>query len=92
MENGVTLFEYDLAGRLLAKVSPGNYVANQAINTLNRTTYVYDGMGRLQAAAEIYKPVGSANFITVVTETNTYDKNGNLLTKKDALNNITTYA
>ena len=81
---GISYFEYDLAGRLMASVSPKNYVAATAITNMVRTEYAYDAMSRIIQERQVYKDT-SNNWQTVVSGAFTYDGNGNTLTSKDAL-------
>jgi YD repeat-containing protein len=65
--------------------TPSSYMS------LNYTAYDYDRLGRLLTKTETYRPTYTSAVRSIVSETNTWDKNGNLLTAKDALNNTTTY-
>ncbi|MCL1816795.1 MAG: DUF4329 domain-containing protein, partial [Clostridiales bacterium] len=69
----------------------GNWDSPTAFTANNYTAYTYDRMGRLLTKTEHYRPTYSSPVRALAAETNTYDKNGNLLTIKDALNNTATY-
>ena len=69
----------------------GNWDNPLAFIASNYTAYVYDKMDRLLSKSEYYRPTYTSAIRVLVEESNTYDKNGNLLTTKDALNNTTSY-
>jgi len=86
-EGGVSVFAYDLAGRVIAEVTPKNHVPGAAIETMSRRTFEYDKADRIVATREIYRD-SSGNFRTI-TNTFTYDLNGNQLTATDGLGHVT---
>ncbi|AEV68149.1 Kelch repeat-containing protein [Acetivibrio clariflavus] len=92
-----TAYEYDLAGRLVAEVTPENYVGYKdgegllAEGTTNKTEYVYDKQGRLIAKA-FRGNIKTYNDYTkefdekeryIVIEAYKYDANGNVIKKVD---------
>ncbi|MCL1816693.1 MAG: DUF6531 domain-containing protein, partial [Clostridiales bacterium] len=77
---GITAYEYDLAGRKIKEISPQNYAADQA----NRTEFAYDSMGRLSKQMDYFNDSSISNSYS-------YDKNGNLLSKTDGLGYVTGY-
>ena len=106
-QNAVTSREYDLQGRLVKEYSPralledepghivppslGYWPDPAAYTANNYTVYTYDEMGRILTKSEYHRSDYNSMVKALVTETNTYDQSGNLLTTKDALNNTTTY-
>lgn len=82
--NGVTLYDYDLAGRKLVEVSPQNNTGGD-ITSMNRTIYAYDTLNRLITETQLYiDPITGINR-NVVTKAETYDNNGNIIYHQDAL-------
>ena len=92
-----TAYEYDLAGRLVAEVTPENYTGYKdgegllAQGTTNKTEYVYDNQGRLILKAfrgkiKTYNE-STKNFNEddryIVIEAYKYDANGNVIKKVD---------
>jgi YD repeat-containing protein len=88
---GVTAYYYDRGGRLIAEVSPANYVAGQTFSDLNRTVYTYDTRDRLLTQKEIYKDPATGNWLTITSQTCQYDANGNLTRETDGLGYQTKY-
>ncbi len=92
-----TAYEYDIAGRLVAEVTPENYVGYingeglLSKDTVNRTEYLYDKQGRLISKAyrgkikEYNESNGDFTEDTryIVIEAYKYDANGNVLKKVD---------
>ena len=86
---GISYFEYDLAGRLTAKVSPMHYVQGATLPDLPRQTFIYDKMDRLTTKTDTYIAYGTSTWKSIASERLEYDKNGNILKKTDANNNTT---
>jgi|GEM_PF-641979 len=91
----ITAYEYDIAGRLVAEVTPENYVDGKSLlsdDTENRTEYSYDKQGRLIKKAfrgnikRYNKSDADFNESTkyIILEAYKYDENGNVLKKVDA--------
>ena len=92
-----TAYEYDIAGRLVAEVTPENYVGYKngegllSEDTTNKTEYLYDKQGRLISKAfrgEVKTYNESINDFNdnkryIVIEAYKYDANGNVLKKVD---------
>ncbi|WP_027622832.1 Kelch repeat-containing protein [Acetivibrio clariflavus] len=92
-----TAYEYDLAGRVVAEVTPENYVGYKdgqgllATGTTNKIEYIYDKQGRLILKAfrgKIKNYNGSTgnfneNERYIVIEAYKYDANGNVIKKVD---------
>jgi RHS repeat-associated protein len=87
---GTFYWEYDLQGNVTKQISPQNFTSDT--QETNYTSFKYDGMGRRLQTTEVYTPLGSSTRRSIIVETNSYDKNGNLLTTKDALENTTSYS
>jgi RHS repeat-associated core domain len=83
-KGGVRYFEYDTAGRKTAEVSPNNYVSTAALSAMTRTEFTYDLMGRILRETQVYQDETNT-WKTVVTGAYTYDANGNVVLKKDAV-------
>jgi YD repeat-containing protein len=82
----------DEPGHIVAPPAGGaNWAAPPSYTSVNYTAYAYDKMGRLLTKTETYRPTYSSVVRSIVSETNTWDRNGNLLTTKDAMNNTTAY-
>lgn len=92
-----TAYEYDTAGRVVAEVTPNNYVGYidgeglLSEDTVNRVEYLYDKQGRLLTKAyrgkikNYNESISDFNENTrfIVTEAYKYDENGNVLKKVD---------
>jgi len=87
---GISYFCYDHSGRLTDEVSPANYAAGSGIGEISRKTYEYDNMNRVTAQKDIYRDA-SGTFRTI-TNSYTYDLNGNQLTSTDGLGYVTSYS
>lgn len=87
---GISYWAYDRQGKITKQISPENFTsANQLTNY---TSFTYDSMGRRLQTTDVYTPPGAGTSRSIIVETNSYDKNGNLLTTKDALGNTTLYS
>lgn len=84
-EQGVTAFSYDLVGRKTGEVSPNHWLAGTPWNELNRKAYVYDLMGRVQQAQDVWFNPSDSQWETIVAAAFLYDANGNITKKLDAL-------
>lgn len=82
--DGISLCDYDLAGRKTVEVSPQNKTDGD-ITTMNRTVYVYDNLNRLKTVTQIYSDPTTNTLKNVVTKAMTYDGNGNITYQQDAL-------
>ncbi len=82
-----------LADELGAVKSPpandGDWASPASLTSVNYTEYSYDLMGRLYKKIERYRPTFSSAVRSIEVVTNTWDKNGNLESVKDALGNTT---
>ena len=82
----------DEPGHVVTPPSGSNNWANPSSYTaVNYTNYAYDKMDRLLKKTEFYRPTYTSAVRSFVSETNTWNKRGDLLTSTDALNNKTTY-
>ena len=82
----------DEPGHVVAPPANGaSWASPSAYTAVNYTQFAYDKMGRLLTKTEYYRPTYTSAVRSIVTETNTWDKNGNRLTTKDAVNPATTY-
>ena len=88
---GITLNYYDFAGRLTNTVKPNAYSETGTLQTMNNTEYVYNCKDLVVKKIEHYLADGASERSNVTVSEATYDANGNMLTEKDALGNITTY-
>jgi YD repeat-containing protein len=86
-DGGIAAYAYDVGGRMIAQVSPENYESGKTADQMSyQTVYTYDAMDRV-------KTTGFKKTTTTTTlETLTYDNAGNVLTRKNAMNNTTSYA
>ncbi len=86
-KQGVTLYDYDRAGRKTAEVSPNNYDTGKTLDQMDRTVYSYDNMDRVKTKTEIfhkqnYTPgtgTWSNSLETAVVKAYKYDANGNVI-------------
>ncbi|MDR1156825.1 MAG: hypothetical protein LBK75_00745 [Oscillospiraceae bacterium] len=84
-DGGIAAYAYDVGGRIIAQVSPGNYESGKTADQMSyQTVYTYDAMDRV-------KTTGFKKTTTTTLETLTYDNAGNVLTRKNAMNNTTSY-
>jgi len=88
---GITLNYYDFAGRLTNTVKPNAYSETGTLQTMNNTEYVYNCKDLVVKKIEHYLADGASERSNVTVSEASYDANGNTLTEKDALGNITTY-
>ncbi|HEY9059584.1 MAG TPA: kelch repeat-containing protein [Pseudobacteroides sp.] len=88
----VNAYSYDLAGRLIAEVSPENYDSTQtdARSMNNRYEYTYDPSGRnlkklfIGNEKKVILNTLVLSDVYITSYSKTYDKNGNILTECDA--------
>ncbi len=83
--NGVTFYTYDRAGRRITAVSPNNYSSASTLAEMTRTEFVYDNLDRLLTEKQIYYDSSSSSWKEFVSAAYTYDANGNVTYKQDAL-------
>lgn len=87
-KSGVTYCTYDLANRKIVEVTPRNYTSGSTEN-MNRREYTYDACDRVITEKDFYRDIGSN--LKYLVRSFTYDLNGNKLTAKDGIGNVTTY-
>ncbi len=86
---GITLNYYDYAGRLTNTVKPNAYSESGTLQTMDNTEYVYNCRDLVIKKIENYAENGERSSVTVSEMS--YDANGNKLSEKDALGNLTAY-
>ena len=84
-KNGVTLYDYDNAGRKTSEVSPLNYDSTKSISQMNRVEYAYDLMNRVKIKKDIYFDTVSNEWVTVNSKSYRYDNSGNVVKELDAI-------
>ncbi len=84
-DQGITAYWYDQGGRKIAEVSPENYDAGKSLSDMCRKTYVYDLMGRVLKAQDVWLNPSTSQWETIVAAAFLYDANGNITKKLDAL-------
>jgi YD repeat-containing protein len=75
------LYDYDLAGRKIAEVSPENYIDGMSISQMSRTEFTYDKMDRVILQKETYNTNGV--WTSFVTRAYKYDAEGNIIKELD---------
>ena len=88
---GTTLNYYDYAGRMINTVKPNAYSESGTLQTMNNTEYVYNNRDLVIKKIENYSENEGAERKRVIVSEASYDANGNMLAKKDALGNTTIY-
>ncbi len=91
-KNNISLAKYDLAGRKIAEVSPTN-VTDTDINSMERTEYTYDSMGRVKTKAVVFKKwnlnktnfTWSKDWTRAVIAAYAYDNMSNVIKSLDAM-------
>jgi RHS repeat-associated protein len=92
-ESVVSVVYYDWAGRVIAEVSPDNYVAGADISQMNRTVYVYEEnqlkekryMGDLTEFTSSSHPQKQTSNINMVIRKYEYDNYGNKIKEWDGV-------
>jgi RHS repeat-associated protein len=95
-------FQYDALNRLIQQTDPLNHTVKSTFDAAGNqitktdaknivTRYEYDALSELKAVVENYVSPGAATNEQNVRTEYTYDKKGNRLTIKDALNHTTTF-
>ncbi|MGL4108490.1 polymorphic toxin-type HINT domain-containing protein [Clostridium sp. LP20] len=93
-QEDVTAYEYDNADRLIREVAAGNYISGKALNTLPRTEYKRDNVGRILVevqigetnSADVNAKTTEYKNKTVVTKAYEYDGNGNVIKEVEGNN------
>ncbi|RCX08180.1 RHS repeat-associated protein [Anaerobacterium chartisolvens] len=89
-----TLYGYDNAGRKIYEVSPKNYFPGQSVQSMDRTEYTYDLMGRIKTQNEVFRektvdPGDNSKWITswvtITSKAYKYDSMGNIVKELDSL-------
>lgn len=80
----VAVAYYDRAGRVIAEVSPNNYVP-KTLSQMNRTEYTYDLMGRIKTKSYTYVDPSTGQWVSYVAKAYKYDAKGNIIKELDAL-------
>ncbi len=82
---GVCLYKYDRAGRKTVMVTPNNYSSKSDVSGMSRTEFKYDILNRELTEKQIYYDSTTSSWKQVVSVAYTYDGNGNVTYKQDAL-------
>ena len=84
-DKSTSAFWYDRAGRKTAEVLPNHYTSGKLLEEMNRKQYIYDRMGRILVAQDIWFNEKTSQWETITSEGYLYDKNGNVTKKLNAL-------